>query len=284
MTSAGRTTWGMRGVKDIIRNRVYLGIAYAGHIENPDAHPPLVNHDTWRAAQRTGQQTVPRSEHPSPLSGLMRCAGCRYVMRSERRVRAHDEVWTFTCRSTQGANAWVCPDPARVVMTDARQEAVLQTFLQVLPTFVARSRAKTPRLEEAASAADEARTAFIAWRDDVRLQVRLGMDAYVDALEQRQRTLNAALAELAREEAITDARALPADLADLRAQWPTLTSRERRVLMRAAILCVLVRAGAAGESICDRLLIVWRGSTLTLPAQRPRRLDAGARQLRRPRP
>jgi DNA invertase Pin-like site-specific DNA recombinase len=264
-TSAGRALWSLRGVKDIIRNRVYLGIAYAGATENPDAHPALVDYETWRAAQRTGQQTIPRSEHPSPLSGLMRCAGCRYVMRAERRVRAGDEVWIFSCRSTQGANAWHCRNPARVVMTDAHQEAIAETFLQRLPAFVARSRQTTPRLEEAAQAADDARSAFISWRDNIRLQTRLGMDAYVDGLEQRQQALSIALAELAREEGKADARALPTDLADLRTQWPSLTSPEQRTLMRAAIVCVLVRAGKATESLDERLRIVWRGSTLALP-------------------
>lgn len=65
----------MRGVKDFVRNRVYLGVAYAATSRTPDAHSPLTDRETWRAAQRTGQRTIAPSPYPSPLSGLMRCGG-----------------------------------------------------------------------------------------------------------------------------------------------------------------------------------------------------------------
>jgi hypothetical protein len=265
LTTAGRPTWSMRGVKDIVRNRVYLGIAYAGDVENPEAHPALVDADTWRAAQHSGQQTIPRSEHPSPLSGLIRCAGCRYVMRSERRVRARDEVWTFTCRSTQGPHSWACSAPARIALTDAQHEQIAQTFLGLLPEFVARSRRATPRLDAAAREAGEARAAFERWRDDIRAQARLGIDAYVDALQVRQQALSDALAALAREEAKADATVLPAALSDLPAQWRSLTSPERRSLMRAAMLCVFVRAADSATPLDERARIVWRGAVAELP-------------------
>ena len=265
LTSAGRADWGMRGVKDIIRNRVYLGVAYSGDVENPEAHPPLVDHDTWRTAQRTGVQTTPRSDHPSPLSGLMRCAGCRYVMRAERRARAHDDAWVFSCRSTQGANGWSCDAPARVVLSDAQQEQIAATFLALLPGFVARSRKAAPRLDEAARAVEVARDGFVRWRDDIRLQARLGMDAYVDALESRQQVMNGALAELARLEAQTEAHTLPGELADLRGQWSALAPPERRSLMRAAMICVFVRAMDTAAPLDERVRILWRGAVIELP-------------------
>ncbi len=264
-TAAGRTSWSMRGVKDIVRNRVYLGIAYAGDVENPDAHAPLTDRDTWRGSQRSGHRTVPRSPHPSPLSGLMRCAGCRYVMRAERRRLARREVWIFTCRSVSGAHAWTCEAPARVTLTDDQHEQVAATFVDRVPDVVARSRQASPQLDDAARAVEVARDAFEQWRDDIRLQVRLGMDAYVEALELRQRALNLALAELAREEARADALTLPAELADLRGQWPSLTARERRTLMHAGLLCVFARACDHRVSLRERLRLVWRGAVVELP-------------------
>ena len=95
-----------------------MGIAYASDVENPDAHPALIDRETWRLAQRAGQRTHPRSPNPSPLSGLMRCTGCRYVMRAERRRQARGEVWAFSCRSVSGAHAWTCDAPAYIAITD----------------------------------------------------------------------------------------------------------------------------------------------------------------------
>jgi DNA invertase Pin-like site-specific DNA recombinase len=266
-TAAGRTSWSMRGVKDIVRNRVYLGIAYAGDIENPDAHPPLTDRETWRAAQSFGQRTRPRSAHPSPLSGLMRCAGCRYVMRAERRRQARGDVWVFSCRSVSGAHAWTCDRPARLVLTAMLEDQLVRVFLDALPEFAARVRRSTPRLEDAATAVHAARDGFEQWRDDSRIQARLGMDAYLDGLAARQEELSTAVARLAQEEARADAAHLPRDVADLRARWRDLSPGERRDLIHAAVLCVMVERRTPQASAADAtsLRIVWRGADIELP-------------------
>ena len=133
-TAAGRTSWSQRGVRDIIANRVYMGIAYASDVENPDAHPALIDRETWRLAQRAGQRTHPRSPHPSPLSGLMRCTGCRYVMRAERRRQARGEVWAFSCRSVSGAHAWTCHAPAYIAITDELEQLLVDPSLRRCPS------------------------------------------------------------------------------------------------------------------------------------------------------
>jgi hypothetical protein len=195
----------------------------------------------------------------------MRCAGCRYVMRAERRSLARADVWIFTSRSVSGAHAWTCEAPAPITLTDEEHEQIARTFLALLPDVVARCRRASPRLDEAAQAVEVARGTFEQSRDDIRLQVRLGMDAYVGALQARQQALNLALAELAREEARADALTLPSELADLRLQWRSLTPAERRTLMHAAMVCVFVRAGDHAASPRERLRIVWRGAVVELP-------------------
>ena len=281
-TAAGRTSWSQRGVRDIIANRVYMGIAYASDVENPDAHPALIDRETWRLAQRAGQRTHPRSPHPSPLSGLMRCAGCRYVMRAERRRQARGEVWAFSCRSVSGAHAWTCDAPAYIAITDELEQLLADAFLKALPTFVARVRRATPRLDEATVEAESAQSAFEQWRDDARIQARLGMDVYLDGVAARQRVLTEAMAALAREQATADVMHLPRALTDLKARWPELTKVEQRQLLQAALLCVMVARDdpARREPFHARVRVVWRGAPIDLPrkghvAWTPSPLDFG---------
>ena len=266
-TAAGRSSWSMRGVKDIIANRVYLGIAYASDVENPDAHPALIDRETWRLAQRAGQRAHPRSRHPSRLSGLMRCAGCRYVMRAERRRQARGDVWVFSCRSVSGAHAWTCDAPAYIAITDELEQLVTDASLDALPAFAARVRHATPRLDEAATAAEAARSAFEQWRDDMRIQARLGMDAYLDRVAARQRVLTDAMAALAREQTMAHVMHLPGALTDLKERWPELTKVEQRQLLQAALLCVMVARDDPSRRAAfpARVRVIWRGAPVDLP-------------------
>jgi DNA invertase Pin-like site-specific DNA recombinase len=61
-TGAGRARWSMRGVKDIIRNRVYLGIAYAGDIRTPTPIPrsPTATPGARRSATAGGRSRARR--------------------------------------------------------------------------------------------------------------------------------------------------------------------------------------------------------------------------------
>ena len=90
-----------------MRNEVYLGVAYARarnglgeDARNESAHPALTDQLTWRRAQRPG-----RANHSArrtlPYPGLLRCAGCRYKVRAERRRSAHSEAWLFSCRASK---------------------------------------------------------------------------------------------------------------------------------------------------------------------------------------
>jgi hypothetical protein len=197
----------------------------------------------------------------------MRCAGCRYAMRAERRRQARGDVWVFSCRSVNGAHAWTCGAPARITITDEDERAIVRTFLDVVPEFAARVRRAAPALDEAMTALEAARRAFEQWRDDPRVQVRLGMDAYLEGVAARQQQLTSALARVAQEEAKSDAIHLPPRLTDLRERWDDLTPRERRELLHAAVLCVLtVRVERSSDApLAERVRVVWRGCPLELP-------------------
>ena len=212
----------------------------------------------------------------------MRCAGCRYVMRAERRRQARGEVWAFSCRSVSGAHAWTCDAPAYIAITDELEGLLVDAFLEALPTFVARVRRATPRLDEATIEAESAQSAFEQWRDDARIQARLGMDVYLDGVAARQRVLTEAMAALAREQATADVMHLPRALTDLKARWPELTQVEQRQLLQAALLCVMVARDdpTRRAPFHARVRVVWRGAPIDLPrkghvAWTPSPLDFG---------
>jgi hypothetical protein len=65
-----------------LRRRVYLGLAHWGVHENRNAHPALVSEELWHAAQEKVHRYSKKriSEEIALLHGIVRCAGCRFLM------------------------------------------------------------------------------------------------------------------------------------------------------------------------------------------------------------
>ena len=85
------TVWTPQAVQRLSSKRIYRGEASRyvvrdvdgrGPVVNPNAHPALVTEDVWRAAQLNPRIARGGSNgKPLPLlSGIIRCAGCRYSM------------------------------------------------------------------------------------------------------------------------------------------------------------------------------------------------------------
>jgi DNA invertase Pin-like site-specific DNA recombinase len=159
-TAYGRDRFSHRAIKDILRNDVYIGVASAGPgIRNEQAHEPLIDRETFEAVQWRGVQFRPRSEDPSPIRPLLRCAGCRYAMRAERRSLTGGDVWYFTCRTKTGKTAWACSDAAAIKDDGGLEQWIVDRFLAAIPRLRAEARASSPRLtdlEQAAIAAQDA--------------------------------------------------------------------------------------------------------------------------------
>jgi len=72
--------WSMVTVRDILRNRAYLGTYTRFGVKVPGSHPPLVSPDDFRAVQERLQSRQPavrtRTVTPFLLSGLLYCARC----------------------------------------------------------------------------------------------------------------------------------------------------------------------------------------------------------------
>ena len=273
-TAFGRDRFSHRAIKDILRNDVYIGVASAGpEIRNEQAHEPLVDRETFDAVQWRGVQFRPRSESPSPIRPLLRCAGCRYTMRAERRVQKAGEVWYFTCRCRNSKTAWSCDHQAAIKDDGSLERLIVDQFLDRIPRLHVSALARSPGLEELEQAAAAAKDAFDQWRDDDRIQQRLGMDTYLDGLEARRAKLITAVESFQRERAAVGAIALPPLTQDIATSWPDLTPSEKRDLLRSVIRCVFVRGSRRTDPLEGRLHTVWQGEEVRLP-------DRGKRSFR----
>jgi DNA invertase Pin-like site-specific DNA recombinase len=272
-TAYGRSRFSHRAIKDILRNDVYIGVESAGaDIRNDEAHEALIDRETFHAVQWRGVQFRPRSAAPSPIRPLLRCAGCRYAMRAERRAQLGGDVWYFTCRSRTGKTAWECDYPAAVKDDGNLERWIVDRFLAAIPRLSVTSSAASPRLDELEKTATAANDAFAQWRDDDRIQQRLGMDTYLKGLEARHEKLTAAVSAFERERASVGAVALPPGADDIARHWPSLTANQQRDLLRSAILCVFVRGSRRTAPLDGRLHLVWQGEDMALPERgRPRR-------------
>jgi DNA invertase Pin-like site-specific DNA recombinase len=96
---ANAPRWTGHTVTHLIRRRAYLGEAHHGVHVNPHAHKPLVGPELWHAAQRH-VNARPNRGHGGLLSGLVRCAACRYSIKHDRTGPADARIRQYRCRGT----------------------------------------------------------------------------------------------------------------------------------------------------------------------------------------
>lgn len=256
--------WTQRSMSHILSNPVYLGEARSGAYINPDAHQALVDRVTWEAAQRTNPAPAARGNEPALLAGLLRCAGCRYLMKPDRQtMRDGQRVRIYRCRGEHSAGR--CRERA-AVLGSIIEPWVVEQFLGSLRSFKATPISED--LADAVRAVDEAEAELVAYRDSERIAAALDEDMFVDGIQVR-----AAALDEARDRLIAArARAKPASLPDavtLEQVWPELETAERQRLLRAGLDCVFLRSvGQANVPIADRALIYASGQA---PAELPRR-------------
>jgi site-specific DNA recombinase len=73
------SAWTAGKLSDAVKKRVYLGEATDGRNVFEGAHPPLTDRVTWEMVQGMRTARGGRREGSPLLSGLVRCAGCRYM-------------------------------------------------------------------------------------------------------------------------------------------------------------------------------------------------------------
>jgi site-specific DNA recombinase len=173
--------WTTSSIGHLLSNRVYLGeVAYGSSdsplpLRNPRAHEPLIDADAWQAAQR---ERRPRKKRGTPfvLSGLVRCAACRYVMTGGP-GRSCGHLRVYRCQGRHGGGK--CPAPSMVVAERLEGWVVEQVKALLAGSEVRAERAAVnaefARLAEAVSSAEAELDAFmldLANRETLRRAVR----------------------------------------------------------------------------------------------------------------
>jgi site-specific DNA recombinase len=251
--------WTPPMVDRIIKNRVYLGWAYRGEQVNKRAHEAIVSMAEWQAANLAPVRAAARSKKPNLLGGIVRCAGCRYVLAPGKTgfAEAGELVLGYKCRKVHTAG--VCPEPASI---HARK---LETYVEAVWREQMAQEAlsvqqDTDALQAAADALSAAEDELAVFAADVTARRLLG-DGYHAALEQRAAAVNRAQANLQK------AIAAAPDTATIE-RYEELPVSDRKRILGSSIDAIIVKRGHARLPIEQRVTILWRGEG---PDDLPRR-------------
>jgi site-specific DNA recombinase len=264
------TRWTPVAVQRLCGKRVYRGEASRyvtqdvdgrGPVVNPDAHPPLVTEQEWQAAQMTPR--VPR-EGPNGslplLSGLIRCAGCRYSMSIGAGPKGER---LYRCRRRHASGD--CPRPAQVI--GGAIEGHVERLVLAEIDGVARLVPDNADRERAQEQLAHARADLDDFRRDREARRKLGPDWH-DWLDTYLEAVHIAEANLE----LLDQRAGAARAGLTRDHYLELPVDDRREVLGGFIDAVFVRPsrgrGRNVDPIDRRSRVLWRGQG---PADLPRR-------------
>jgi site-specific DNA recombinase len=257
--------WSMVGIRDLLRNRVYLGTYSRFGVRVPGSHPPLVSPDDFRRVQEklSARRTSfsPRQNNPFLLSGLVYCGQCgnkmigvsrrqrwkrsdgsegaaeyRYYQCESRtnqsvcqyhtqRAEVLEERVRETLAQLPSANVPTAGDPAAVIAGTSTEMQRLRTRLRQLDK----------RLEQALDAAAQGKVP----RDRLR--------AYTREIAEEQIAVEEALLELERraeEQSEANARRERRErvLNELLDGWTVIPLEERQSLLREIIDRIVITA------------------------------------------
>ncbi|QEC49651.1 recombinase family protein [Baekduia soli] len=250
--------WTGGSVQGIIENRAYLGESRGGvGFVNPDAHEAIIDVETWKAAQRAKGVAPTRRAEPHLLTGMVRCAGCRYTLKADtQKTRDGGKMRIYRCRGKQSGG--VC-DARAGVTAKLLDEYVVDAFFARFGEITATGRATNAELDAAETALTQAEVALVAYRDDDRILATLGNDRFVAGLQARVRAVEDAAAAVDELRGLKRLDGVP-DVAVLRDVWQELPVAERRHLLRSVLDVVILRkARPRTQPVADRALILFGG-------------------------
>lgn len=253
-TPYGSTHWTNRSMSHLLTNRVYLGEARSGEFVLADAHPPLIDEGTFQLAQRSPQRASVNTIGDFLLTGMLRCAGCRYSMKPDSMAPKHGpqagvRIRSYRCRGERamGKCSAQCSTLARVI-----EPYVEDLFLDRMRKVATTTSLDTSARDTAIDARDEARAQRDAF---LGLTIADPVVAQTE-LNRRQEILDVAEAHLA---SLDTGPVL--DGAQLVEVWDDLDTSEKKGLMLLGIDTIFLRrAPSQGMWPIDgRVRILWRG-------------------------
>ena len=255
------TYWTAGSLSTLIANRAYLGEARHGEFVNHDAHAPLTDRATWERAQSTPQPSATQKP-PNLLAGLIRCAGCRFVLKSDSMNDRGQTLRMYRCRGIHSTGR--CEDRASI-LSRIVEPYVEEQFLSMHGGREAESSRDSREVFAAVKALEIAEAELNAYRDDERIIGALGADRFVAGLETRVASVDTARAQLATMQSRDGIGSIP-PAAQLREMWPEFDTEQKRRLLTAGVGAIFLRSGRL--PVKDRVLILPLGSE---PDDLPRR-------------
>lgn len=274
VTPWGNETWSRNTIRAVVANRVYLGEARGGKaLVKEGAHAPLVTVAEWEAANRVkGVAPGRNGNNTGLLTGILRCAGCRYAMSvSQKKTRHGKRFLEYRCKSARKEHAGRCQTPSTVKL-NVIEDFVMESFWDFVGNYRATGWTEGTDVLEAAEAAARAAENELEAALSGSLADRLGgdeSDIFLRVVEERKRNLDNALERLGEARAAVETFNVP-DI-DLRSLWPDLEIYEQKKLISSAFDAVFVRRGGGPKAsrvpIVERTYLCPHGSDLDLPVR-----------------
>lgn len=255
----------------LTRRRVYAGEASHGAHTRSNAHPAIVSEGLWAAANRVTpavrSDTPQRRVHDdSLLRGLLRCGGCRYVMKRLPGRVGEGPRWRCRTLASERSATHECAAPARLSGFEGQvAEAVtIGEFLRLAAGEVQADRrdvvadiaALTRRLAEAEALLDEL--------SSLEVRRQLGADRWAQMTQEARTDVESAQRDLATARAQAS-RVGIADRATLEAGWQELRRDRQQELLRSIVQAIFVSAD--GPDVRTRLNIVPTWVVIDFPRQ-----------------
>lgn len=260
---ATRLNMSTSGVRGMLRNEVYRGVLRVGDHVNHEAHPALIDHDTWLQVQAaTPTRPAKQGRTPALLSGLARCQGCGHVLSRT----GSPENAVYACGRIHASGKCAAPAGALARRLDPLVEGIaLACLARLTEADVSHNESAVKATRALLDAAREELDHFLV----AMTAASMPKDAYAAAARARMDAVEAAQTRHAHELAANSARAVSGDAIAL---WDRMSTEQRNHALRGLIEVVIVkRAGGRGGGrgpavpLTDRVRVVAYGAGL-LPA------------------
>jgi site-specific DNA recombinase len=260
--------WTYKRVIDLFPKRVYRGETRHGDILNPESHEAIVTEAEWQAANAIPKRTVSRTSNPSLLHGLIRCAGCGYIMspssvpqRPLKDGTQKPNLLIYTCRRVHQKKK--CPAPSMIVRHLA-DEYVEQAWREGMAGLTLEGSEATEEFDTAQDELDALEAELAEHLADTGLRAAVGAQRYRSATETRLK----AIADVRARLVTLSAKASTNGSANA-FSYDDLTLDERHDVLAGSVDVILCRRAPKGTTAPDRLRILWRGDAkddMTFPA------------------
>jgi DNA invertase Pin-like site-specific DNA recombinase len=236
-------------VERMFAKRIYRGELVRRGFCNPDACEPLLSEAEWQAAQ-IKTKTSPQTKHENLLTGIVRCASCRYAMSpayaiTKKAGKSH-KIPVYRCRRVHASGR--CPSPSSITRKSL-EPYVENAFRSEMNGITLTAAQTNADIETATNHLATLEGELASFASDTTARAALGDAAYHAAMESRAQGVEAARDAL---------RALSTSTASVNGvtNWDALSIDERRRILGGAIDAVFIKRGSGVD---DRSLIVWAG-------------------------